>query len=144
MELVDMRDLGSRASGVGVRVPMPAPKQNNPNRIFPVGDAVRIIYIAFVAWKHALQGRARLVKGDFPHIFALAGVFSVGCVQQQIKQSILIHGIGIKIDPTGLLWGQRGVGGDLHGGNKGAEGHTPSGGKQSPLLSTAVPTGNSL
>ena len=25
MELVDMRDLGSRASGVGVRVPMPAP-----------------------------------------------------------------------------------------------------------------------
>ena len=27
MELVDMRDLGSRASGVGVRVPMPAPTQ---------------------------------------------------------------------------------------------------------------------
>ena len=28
MELVDMRDLGSRASGVGVRVPMPAPFQS--------------------------------------------------------------------------------------------------------------------
>ena len=28
MELVDMRDLGSRASGVGVRVPMPAPQQD--------------------------------------------------------------------------------------------------------------------
>ena len=26
MELVDMRDLGSRAFSVGVRVPMPAPK----------------------------------------------------------------------------------------------------------------------
>ena len=38
MELVDMRDLGSRASGVGVRVPMPAPNQYNPNLVFPVGD----------------------------------------------------------------------------------------------------------
>ena len=28
MELVDMRDLGSRASGVGVRVPMPAPRRS--------------------------------------------------------------------------------------------------------------------
>ena len=29
MELVDMRDLGSRASGVGVRVPMPAPNKHD-------------------------------------------------------------------------------------------------------------------
>ena len=31
MELVDMRDLGSRASGVGVRVPMPAPRRSKVN-----------------------------------------------------------------------------------------------------------------
>ena len=37
MELVDMRDLGSRASGVGVRVPSGAPKQYNPN-LFPIGE----------------------------------------------------------------------------------------------------------
>ena len=29
MELVDMRDLGSRASGVGVRVPTPAPYRDS-------------------------------------------------------------------------------------------------------------------
>ena len=34
MELVDMRDLGSRASGVGVRVPMPAPRVSH-SRTYP-------------------------------------------------------------------------------------------------------------
>ena len=38
MELVDMRDLGSRAFSVWVRVPSGAPKQYNPNQVFPVGD----------------------------------------------------------------------------------------------------------
>ena len=34
MELVDMRDLGSRASGVGVRVPTPAPIKDGVNDRF--------------------------------------------------------------------------------------------------------------
>ena len=37
MELVDMRDLGSRAFSVWVRVPSGAPNQYNPN-LFPIGD----------------------------------------------------------------------------------------------------------
>ena len=42
MELVDMRDLGSRAFSVWVRVPSGAPKQYNPNP-FPVGDGFGFI-----------------------------------------------------------------------------------------------------
>ena len=38
MELVDMRDLGSRAFSVWVRVPSGAPNQYNPNQIFLIGD----------------------------------------------------------------------------------------------------------
>ena len=38
MELVDMRDLGSRAFIVWVRVPSGAPNQYNPNQIFLIGD----------------------------------------------------------------------------------------------------------
>ena len=39
LELVDEADSKSVASdGVWVRVPPPAPKQYNPNQIFPVGD----------------------------------------------------------------------------------------------------------
>ena len=37
MELVDMRDLGSRAFSVWVRVPSGAPNQYNPN-LFPIGN----------------------------------------------------------------------------------------------------------
>ena len=39
MELVDVVDSKSTASdGVPVRVRPPAPKQYNPNQVFPVGD----------------------------------------------------------------------------------------------------------
>ena len=39
LELADEEDSKSFASdGVRVRPPLPAPKQNNPNPIFPVGD----------------------------------------------------------------------------------------------------------
>ena len=38
VELVDSVDLGSTAKSVQVRVLLPAPNQNNPNQIFPVGD----------------------------------------------------------------------------------------------------------
>ena len=38
MELVDMRDLGSRAFSVWVRVPSGAPNKYNPNQIFLIGD----------------------------------------------------------------------------------------------------------
>ena len=41
MELVDMRDLGSRASGVGVRVPMPAPAVCRRRQFVTVNDAKR-------------------------------------------------------------------------------------------------------
>jgi hypothetical protein len=42
MELVDMRDLGSRAFSVWVRVPSGAPNQYNPN-LFPIGDGFGFI-----------------------------------------------------------------------------------------------------
>ena len=38
VELVDSVDLGSTAKSVQVRVLLPAPNQNNPNLVFPVGD----------------------------------------------------------------------------------------------------------
>lgn len=38
VELVDSVDLGSTAKSVQVRVLLPAPKQYNPNQIFPAGD----------------------------------------------------------------------------------------------------------
>ena len=38
VELVDSVDLGSTAKSVQVRVLLPAPNQNNPNQVFPVGD----------------------------------------------------------------------------------------------------------
>ena len=37
-ELADAPDLGSGVPDVQVQVLSPAPKQNNPNQIFPVGD----------------------------------------------------------------------------------------------------------
>ena len=37
-ELADALDLGSSTSGVQVQVLLPAPKQYNPNQVFPVGD----------------------------------------------------------------------------------------------------------
>ena len=37
-ELADAQDLGSCAFGVQVQALLPAPKQYNPNQIFPVGD----------------------------------------------------------------------------------------------------------
>ena len=42
MELVDMRDLGSRAFSVWVRVPSGAPNQYNPN-LFPIGDGFGLL-----------------------------------------------------------------------------------------------------
>ena len=43
VELADTLDLGSSGSSVQVQVLLPAPKQYNPNQIFPVGDGFGFI-----------------------------------------------------------------------------------------------------
>ncbi len=71
-------------------------------------------------------------------VLLVAGLFARGDGKDLVDEfgNEFLHGAafdelsGREIDPVGLVLGEHGIGGDLHGGHKGAEGRAATGGEE--------------